>query len=364
MRVRLDLPPVNAWENLCEQYRAALPTEHTPVSEWQNPALQVQVYQGYSHAVWEVARGLAELFSHKKTIAIPADAEPAIERVAESLSQEGVTVKTLTKDEMHHPDGWLSAGLQTDLLFVLTSEDDSVTSELFSLEKIDAALKDKRIFHLKVSHASHRCRAPRRPLPYEGRILSLAPDRALFLGGERCRVQPAVARLLPWPENESERAQRLLHPLSPDHQDRLRKRVGEIEALLSEKAGFGLAFKTSKPGTGSSSVASEAARVFDRVVFWHHGVDGLSLAAELSERWQAPVTPTGMEGVFEATTPCRWLAPRYHAWLLKRGYAPETIRGLVILSAEYLLERPDAGAIIVSQIQAALGEILRLQNGA
>ena len=312
--MRIDLNPKDTWFPLSELYRAELARKLPAFAE---PGLQAQIYMGYAHAVWESTQSLAKLFSHKKTIAIAAPAGDLIfEPIAKAFSEEGYTLKLLTPAEIEDPKSWLEPVL-TDLLFVLWSVDDPITGRLENREALTAALKDKRVFRILLSHVAFRAQAVERPSPFEARIWSLTPQRALFTGGERCRIQPSVARILPWPEGSAgEIAEEL-----KSNEDGL-DRVLAFESNLCE--GFKPYFKPT------------ASRVFDRAVIVGPEFDGSAIIDELAKRGVGAVAPAGVDGPLESTSPCRWENPRIKDWLLARGESEDTVRGLVVISASNL----------------------------
>lgn len=330
----MDLLEPNRWERLSDLYRSALPFTESSV--------QVQIYQGYQQSILEITRSLASLFSHKKTIAVSDRAEPALLDLAASFSSDGYKIKTLSREDIEDPSEWFP-DLQSELLFVLVSQDDPVTSRLNDFGPLFDAMEAKRVFKLVLSHATHRFGDLKRPGPYEGRILSLRPDRALFVGGERCRVQSTVARILPWEMDDPGTVGALLKPWTPVEADRLKEAVLGFESALPE--GFHPYFKSSD------------SRLHDRAVFWHPELDGLSLITELASRLSISLMAPGQTGLLETTSGCRWSCIRYRDWLLQQGESPECIRGLVMVSAEIADQR------LLESLNLAAEKILRIQSG-
>ena len=320
--MRIDLPPHETWYSLSDLYRTQLARKHPLFSE---PGLQVQIFNGYAHALWETTQSLAQLFAHKKTIAIAAPAGDLIfDPIAKAFSEAGYTLKLLTTDEIQDPKTWLEP-LLTDLLFVVWAVDDPITGRLEDRDALMLALKEKRVFRIALSHASFRMQACERPAPFEARIWSLTPERALFTGGERCRIQPPIARLLPWPEVDMDTIAREIE--SPaDGLDR----VLAFESTLSE--GFRPYFKPT------------AARIFDRAVIFSSEFDGSSVIDELAKRGVDAVAPAGAEGTLESTSPCRWENPRIKDWLIARGEPEDVVRGLVLIAASALT--PETPALL------------------
>jgi hypothetical protein len=297
--MRIDIPQNEKWTSVCESYRAALP--------FQDPAVQVQVFAGFQHALTEATQGLQRLFSHKKTIAIVTPTEPALEAVAIAFSEDGFTVKNATAEEIANPE-WLTS-IQNDLLFVLMSEDDPVTGKLNDFATIHAALREKRIFRIILSHASHAITPVTRPHIFEVRVLSLKPEIALVVAGERFRVTPTFASRLPWLDQNPKKDLSLRPSFAAE--------VIAFEEQLPP--GFKAYFKKGEP------------RVFDRAVIYHPELDGSAVIDQLAETSGDKISAAGTATAFDSSSPCRWNNPRFTDWLISRGLSEEIIRGLIVI---------------------------------
>jgi hypothetical protein len=323
--MRIDIPQNEKWTAICEGYRAALP--------FQDPAVQVQVYAGFQHALTEASQGLARLFSHKKTIALVTPTEPALEAIAIAFSEEGYTVKNATAQEVADPE-WL-APIQNELLFVLMSEDDPVTGRLNDLSPINAALKEKRIFRIVLSHASHTISPIARPHIFEVRVLSLKPEVALIVAGERFRVIPTLASRLPWSDQNP---------------------AEDLKIQSSFEADI-LAFEDQLPPGFKVYFNKGDARVFDRAVIFHPQLDGSAVIDQLAESSGKKIALAGAATPYDSSSPCRWNNPRFTDWLLTRGFSEETVRGLIIIDGAYVKG-------LGPSLASAAKTILKLQNGS
>lgn len=330
----MDLTLTKTWDDLCDQYRGALPFDAS--------GLHVQVYAGYTHAVLEIAQGLARLFTNKKTIALIDREEPFFANLAAAFSAEGYTVKNITPQDESTVAEWLP-GVQADLLFVLSAEDDPVTGRLADHGALWAALKDKRVFRISVSHRAHHFTPLERPGFFDVRVLSLSTERALVVAGERCRVSPAIAPILPWQMEKADVVSSQLRTVGDSESQVLKKSVLDFEARLPE--GFMPFFTTADP------------RLYDRAVIYHPEIDGSALIDELAKRSGRPLAAPGFETFYEASSPCRWQDQRLADWLMSRGLSEEQVRGLVLIEAsEISLE-------LSRDLSEAAAHILKLQNG-
>lgn len=332
--MRIDLLRTDAWDLVCDQYRSALP--------FQDPNLQVQLYMGYRHALWESAWSLARLFSHKRTIAIVGSPEPVFESLAMSFSSEGFNVVVLSPSQAADPSVWLP-NIESELLFVLWAEDDPVTAKVFRYQELKTALKDKRIFRIQLSHAVFAYEKLERPLPFEVRILSLRPERALLVAGERCRIRPPLAELMPWTIEESFDPSKAVPALHENEIESNRRAIIAFEADLP--AGFKPYF----------SFGEE--RVWDRAVIHQEKYDGWAVVSELARSLGTEVVSPGQPADVDTFSPCRWESPRLAETRLRAGETPDVTRGLIVLSAGKL------GAHLKKELEKAAKEIDRFQEG-
>jgi hypothetical protein len=179
----------------------------------------------------------------------------------------------------------------------------------------------------------------RRPEPFVANILSLTPDRALMVAGERVKIEPQFAPTLHWPsENETDIAGSLSSKGDSEQSD-----VEQFESNLP--AGFRAYFK------------STDARLFDRVVIYHPDFDGSSVIDELSRTMQIPLVPPGESTLLETTSACRWESPRFNDWLLARGETDATTRGLIIVSSTLIQKG------LRTHLETAAAKITRIQSG-
>lgn len=328
--MRIDLSAENSWLQVCDACRAALP--------FQDPRVQVQAYVGYRHALMEATQGIARLFSHKKTIAFVASSEPAVDEVAIAFAEDGYAVRALTSADLDDPQSaWLTP-IQNELLFVIFPEDDPVTGRIYDHSRLHAALKDKRVFRISISHASYKAQELAPPTAFEIRILSLAPDFAAVIAGERFRAQPTLAPKLPW---DLERAHTSLKHLAPLSQDL--KLIVDFEAKLPP--GFQAYFP------------QDEARVADRAVISTIEFDGSAVIDLVAKEMGWKLGDPGQTSPLESMSACRWKNPRLSDWLLARGETEEILRGLIVIDAQYL------SPTLASRLRAAAEKLRALQSG-
>lgn len=329
--MRIDLPSPESWSKLCDRYRASL-RKHDPA--FADAVGPVYAFDNAQHGLFEITRGLSKLFSHKKTVAIGSGQDPMFDSIAVAFSEEGYNVKVLSPSDLKAPETVLAESMN-DLLFVLVAEDDAMTGKLFDVGPLQAAMKDKRVFRIVVSHASFRARPQKKPELYEIKILSCRPDRAILVAGDRCRIEPAVAPLLSWPSDSDATIDFDVAPVDEG-------RLTELESSV-------LAFEADLPAGFETYFENSDGRFYDRSVIFHPEFDGFAVASELAKEigW----------GAVDSTSPCRWESPRLAEWLMRRGETEERIRGLVIIDANAINDS------FAQKLDLVASKLRTMQNG-
>lgn len=333
--MRIDVAPPDAWGKLSESYRSALP------QPLQDPNLNVSIFTSVAHAVTEVTRGLAQLYAHKKTIAIISQVDPSFEPIAVQFSQDEFQVKLITPEQAKDAATWTA--LADELLFVLASEDDPITGRLTDLTALNDSLKTKRVFRLLVSHEAHNWKQATRPEPFAVKIFSLSANRALMIAGERCKIQPQVSPALSWSQSDSEIADEVKTFTTPQTEADSKARIEKFESQLPQ--GFKAYF------------APTEARLYDRSVIQTPNFDGSSIIDELSLTLQTPIMPIGTESPLETTSACRWESPRFQDWLMARGETEATVRGLIVIDESLVTDA------LKTHLETAAAKVDRLQKG-
>ena len=334
--MRVDVPQPDAWGRLSDQYRTALAETFPSLKD---AGLNVQVYAGVGHAVSEITKAIAKLFTHKKTIAIVQGVDQSFGPVAVQFSEEGFVVKNITREEAAKPETW--SALIEELLFVLVCNDDPITARLYPFD--GSAFTGKRVFQIHMCHESQRWGPVTRPAPFGVQIWSLSSDRSLMVAGERCKIQPQLAPNIFWRAESDQEITASLIPMTAADLSAREKMVREFESNLP--AGFKAYFGANEP------------RLFDRTVIYHPDYDGSAIIDELAVNMQISIKRAGETSPFETTSACRWESPRFIDWLISRGETEATTRGLVIVSSDLI----DRG--LATHLATAAAKIARLQNG-
>ncbi len=329
--MKVDLPASDALRDLKSRVSSRLS------KKLNGKACEFRVQPSLTFALNETTRGLARLFPHRRSIAYIQGCGPYFEPLMRYFSAEGFSLQAMAFNELKKLD-WIEQ-LKKDTLFVLLSDDDPLTGQLFETSEIRKALEAKKIFSIVSSHAAHSYRSTWDLSPYCARVLSGETQFSLSLLGERAaKIEPLLFGPADW-------AVGLLDKVEPFFNSR------------SEDQNIVLDFEKTNPGSASAFFTSETARLFDRAAIYWKDMDGEALVHELALDLKIPLVMPGRESRLETASLCRWKGIRTLGWLAEQGIDAETARGLVLISKELIT--PD----LPRQIEAVRERVLKMQNG-
>lgn len=332
--MRVDLPKTDTWYAANEQAR-----EYLKIADDQD--ISVQVYLGVRHALWEVTQVLAQTFAHRRTVGYTPFSGPEGEFVALQFAKEGFTVKSLTLDEFNNPKPWIdAAGKQ--MLCLLSAFDDPATGELYQTESHVSAMKDQRIFRILISHSYHQHRKLNKVGPYDVQILSIKPDLAVVILGERAKLSPPVAANLEWSELNlpSKFGSR-----SEIEIENSKRAIAEFQKLLPQ---------------GISAYMPSAGSLHDRAFLFVQNIEGLSFITALAKQLGVELKEPGSTSELETLSVCRWEDPRQLEWLAHKGLTVEKLRGSVVLSVSLI--QKIGSSILVQAIESVHKQLLSEQQ--
>ena len=322
--MRFDVAGGRSWEASNQAWREALSLVDQTIG--------VYTFAGAAHALWEISSGLSRSFPHRKSVAYWRDEGSLFEDVARQLSSDGLAARALESAEMlAPPPEWIEPA-KKELLLMLDSTDDAISGEALAAPALDSALKDARMFRLRVSRAPIAQGAA--PGPFEARVLSVAPDLAVAICGARVRFEVAVAHRMQWPERKPNLA------------------LAATESESASKALQAFALPMGARVVPPSPLHAGPAR--DRILFWFDDVDGSSVLEEAGCSLPTP----GFASDFEAGSACRWGGPRaLERFCAARGLDAKASRGLIALSPGV------ANAETRAALEAARERVLKRQRG-
>lgn len=296
--MRMDLAAAEDWDRVGDALRG-LTGEESP-----------HPHAGLAAAAVEWTLGLAQVYSHKRSVAFVKGNSPAFDHVLPWFLKETYNVQTTTWADVDTEEkavAWLQS-LKKDTAFLMMAEDHPVTGALAPAEAIDRLANEQKIFVFRASHSAFLSR-PFETRPLSVRIGSVDGTLAISFAGTRLRVPPLFSQRQSWSFADVETRWRARR------QDENRDAVLALETAFPDQRWFS---------------PTEAARLFDRAVLVFDDVSGEVLLREVHRRLSdVPLFGTDMD----TANLCRWESTR----LLKPWWQPappeDKLRGLVVFSA-------------------------------
>jgi hypothetical protein len=299
--------------------------------------VQAQLYRGVPHAITEILLGLTRLFPHKREIFYFKGLDPSFEGPLRWLASQGFSLHPLNIKDM--VDLTFIDQITIESLCVLYSGDDPLLGRLYNAEAMEAALRTKMVFGIKVSHSRHRYEPLNKNLDkYDIRIMTATPAVSVALLGERANLTSMVASQLAWSVTDVEAALEGIKVRAMDP-----KLVQAFEQLSFQGGKF--------------FFSKIDARLYDRSVIYWEDMDGSAFIEKLAQDLGLKLGPAGLECRLETTSLSRWGGLKTMDWLLNTGLSPETVRGLVIVSAQIIDDE------LASRFENVRAQIIRLQTG-
>jgi hypothetical protein len=323
----------------------------------------VRNYLGIGHALVEVCTGIAKLYPLKKKIYYFKNMNPYFESALLQLAKEGYKIVPLDLNVLEEPVGWASA-LDREDLFVLYSVDEPFLGQVYNLTKFEAALIEKNIFKIRVSHNLHffksddvmKVKMPERNL---AALYSLTVTRALALLGERGKIAPFAADQLFYGEAiesdsiKSDSIDWSWFKRSAETSDKTASKASAISII--EKFENEAREKLS----AQSFYRSGASRMADRAVIYWENIDGYAIIDRLAQNLHLKLQSPGVEERMETASLSRWGGVRTLDFLKSTGLSPEALRGLIIIDVKLLQEQPS----LIDILRSVRESILKDQSG-
>ncbi len=303
----MDLNSYEVWESLNERI-----AEEIQASD----DVFVRCYRGLGQAVFELAQGTAQFYSHKRSIALVNRGTPHFNSFLPYFYKEGYQVQLAP--ETGSLKEWAET-LNKDTCLVLMAEDHAMTGEIYETSELEAVLNQKKIYCLKVSHHNHLYR-PQVIQPYSVRICSYDPVTVVAQIGIRLRAPAVMAASMDWD------AEKFSQAVSQARQGR------ENQELIEK-------FEKNLP-QGFQALLQTSSRNFDRALIYTEMAAGEALQQFLATALNLQLKKPGWENRLETSHLCRWGGTKnYDEWWNPRP-AESILRGLLILSTE-VLEHPE-----------------------
>jgi hypothetical protein len=305
-----------------------------------NAKLEFRCFRGVGHALFESCLGLVRLHPHKNKIFYFPNRDPFFSEPVKFLAGEGCDLHPLPPDSLENPSSVLDK-FDRETLMILLPEDEVFTARKNQVHEFCEALEDKRVFRLRLSHHKHMTEGLHlHPHRMDVFLYSMGPDFALTLSSDRAAFVCPIADSLNWCERDLENLQ-----------DRLRK----VQLLSSQKVEE---FEATKPGGSEPLLPPGTSRTFDRALLYWTDMDGHAFVHYLARALGFSLRPAGEEFRLETTSLSRWGGVKTMDWLKNRGFTPEQIRGLVMISHELIHPKlPE----VIAEVRK---KVLKLQGGS
>ncbi|HRO67856.1 MAG TPA: hypothetical protein PL182_09860, partial [Pseudobdellovibrionaceae bacterium] len=141
--MRMDIYPVENWDRT-----------NTALEEaWgKQEGNTVQAHRGLSAGLHEIVLGFAQIYSHKRAIAVVKGNSWAVDFIVPWFLKEAYSVQSITVEELEKdPEAWVKS-LKKDTAFVLFAEDHPLTGEAWNWNRFDKLLNENKHFSIRVSH--------------------------------------------------------------------------------------------------------------------------------------------------------------------------------------------------------------------
>ncbi len=297
------------------------------VAQYITGDIEPRLFQNMSAAVVETVFGLSQLYPLKKKVFFIKNANPLFDAAVMPLAKMGYLVTGLELSVLDDPTAF--AGIvDRECLLILYSLDDPILGRAYPVEKLEAALKEKVIVQVRLSHNAHFFSSdgaladgdlinsiPR----LAAHIYTLQPEGALALCGVRARFGVLVADQLAPP------SERNFSWLKTPRQN-AKQKILDFEKR--KVAGAQPVFET--------ALLRDGGRVYDRAVVTWPDLDGHAVITRLAGRLNITLAEPGRENRLECTSLSRWGGVRTMDFLKTQGLSPEAIRGLVMIDADLL----------------------------
>lgn len=318
-------------------------------------------------AINDLARGIADLHPHKRSIATLGALPPPLREVARGFAKQGYTVQEIkvnlkSKNEEQKFTEKIEA-LKKDTLFVLGSEIEPLTGLFFPWKSIQAELSKKNIFTVNYFNPASLRSGLRFPENgFEAFVIDpVMGGNCFVLKGDRCRTEPLL-----WGEsifsesNLMETCEALHRNIRFGHHDEnyvieFEKNSASQLNTIATPASITSSNSTTTATTNVSSTATGGgdssgsgsgesfvetlpfwcARLYDRVVFFVKGVNGDALVQEMNQSFsKASQLPSKDDSTFSTSDPVFWRDPHLNSWLPNLGFTHEDSRTCFIAALD------------------------------
>lgn len=255
-----DLPDLDSWEEFNLKVQKLLIDDLIKVS--------VRCYTSLAEAIYEIAFGLSQVMSHKKSVAILTGGSPLFLHFSGLYLREGYKVESTARSVVSDWKAYVES-LSKDTLFVMMAEDHVIADELFDCSELEKLLAEKRIYLIKVRHSfCFEKKIDQPPSAFTISISSVSDELSVAVLGQRYKAPPVIAHLS--------------SKLKESHLNELEKAMNN-ESPIDKKAIIEFEQKVIDSGAQVYNSHESSRRRYDRSLIRFPGVNAAGVV-ELAQR--------------------------------------------------------------------------------
>lgn len=292
-------------------------------------SLRLELAFDSTHAINDLARGLANLFPHKRSLAKLGHLPSPLSEVIKGFATEGFAIQEIPVNLKSFDEGQAEAAfasLKKDTLFVLGSFQASPLDSLYPTKWLREKCREKQLFFLaQVSSEflSHRSVLPE--TPFEAFVYNpgLATTNIHFwIGGERCQGESLL-----WGKPHFENSAFLsLKSALPELFERAK--VQAVQNKNAEKTIFDFESRVvgKIPGAKALLPPNGVGRLWNRASLSFEGCDGSALVSMLEKKGYDVLTLSA----------CFSESPHLPQWLVDSGFSASELQSSLLVNLETL----------------------------
>lgn len=264
----------------------------------------VRVKSSVAHALTEVTKGLLRVYPHKLQVGLLTGQSPYVYTFTESVARDGVKVLDFSgKDSLEE----IISVVSDETCFVVLSDDNPITGEIYSIEPLIKKLTDKKIFTVVIRHNSHtlhpQCFSPN---PYLIEIREHQSYATLLLGPRSKKIDDLF-----------------IAPVTADY-------IFEYFKTNEDRSSIEAFEKSVTANSGVSCYFSNTQkRIWDRSVI---------CLEENSEPMYQELKKILINGTIICTSKCTYDHPFNYAWWFDDKFTAETMNQWIILDVAAIKE--------------------------
>lgn len=278
----------------------------------------VRVRSSVAHALTEVTKGMFRVYPHKLQLGLVAGQSPYLFMVAESVARDGIKVFNFSSDDSIEKK---ISMVSEETCFVVLSEDNPITGEIYQVDDLVKKLAEKKIFTVIIRHNNHVLQPQYfSPNPYLIEIRDHQSYAVILLGSRSKKIDDLF-----------------LAPVTTDYDLQMpmltedKASIENFEESLSKIEGISCYFSNSKN------------RIWDRSVI---------CLSKNSEPLYQSLKNIIVDGTILCTSKCIYDHPFNYSWLVDGKFTQKNINQWIVLDVIAIKEVKDKFLRLYSDFSA------------